>query len=224
MDAFVALVDRLDAALPQTQCRRCGYAGCRPYAQAVAGGDAINRCPPGGDAAVAALARLTARPVLPLDPAHGRPAPLTLARIDESRCIGCALCREACPVDAIAGAAKRMHTVLAALCSGCDLCVAPCPVDCIDIVAAGRSWGDEDAAAARIRFEARARRRGAARDSAGAGAPAPGGRAPDGTDPDRAYRRDAVAAALLRARARRAASGANGAPPGGRPTAPRGRS
>jgi Na+-translocating ferredoxin:NAD+ oxidoreductase subunit B len=200
------LADALDAALPQMQCRRCGYAGCRPYAEAVARGDAINRCPPGGPAVVASLAGLTARLVVPLDPAHGRHAPLTVARIDEALCIGCTLCLAACPVDAIVGAAKRMHTVLAALCSGCDLCVAPCPVDCIAMVPAGRDWTGDDARAARRRFDARARRLADRTDAeAGAGLGTARGNAGAAADPDRAARQQAVAAALVRARARRAA-------------------
>jgi len=205
MDAArtVSLADRLDAALPQMQCRRCGYAGCRPYAEAIACGDAINRCPPGGEALIAALAALAARPVVALDPAHGRHRPLAVARIDESRCIGCTLCIQACPVDAIVGGAKRMHTVLSALCSGCELCLPPCPVDCIEFVPAGRVWCEEDARDARARFDARERRLAAAGDGTDSaiGAPAPSASRPD---PDRAARRQAVAAALLRARRRRA--------------------
>src|SRR6185369_3120328 len=139
------LADRIGAVLPQTQCRRCGYDGCRPYAEAIRDGTPINRCPPGGAAVVARLAALTGRPVMPLDPTCGEPGPLRAARIDEASCIGCMLCIEACPVDAIIGAAKRMHTVLAAVCTGCELCVAPCPVDCISMIAAGRVWGREDA-------------------------------------------------------------------------------
>ena len=131
-----ALVARIDAALPQTQCRRCGYAACRPYAEAIARGDAaINRCPPGGDAGVRTLARITGQPVLPLDPGCGAETPPRVAVIDEAACIGCTKCIQACPVDAIVGANKLMHTVVADLCTGCELCVAPCPVDCIDMVA-----------------------------------------------------------------------------------------
>ena len=125
----------IDALLPQTQCTRCGYPGCRPYAEAVARGEAaINRCPPGGAGTIARLAELLACEPLPLDPACGREAPPHLARIDEGRCIGCAKCLPPCPVDAIVGARRQMHTVLLALCTGCELCIAPCPVDCITLV------------------------------------------------------------------------------------------
>src|SRR5512144_3163815 len=153
------LAQRVDALLPQTQCRRCGYDGCTPYADAVAEGAAINRCPPGGDAVVAAIAALTDRPVVPLDPACGAHGPLEVARVDEAWCIGCTLCIAACPVDAIVGAAKRMHAVLPALCTGCALCVPPCPVDCIEMTPAGRVWSAADANEARRRFERGERRR-----------------------------------------------------------------
>lgn len=127
------LPDEIDAILPQTQCTQCGYRGCRPYAEAIASGDAdINQCPPGGDAGVRALARLLSIKPKPLNPAHGPAKTLpTLAVIDEALCIGCTLCIQACPVDAIVGANKQMHTVIAEECTGCELCVAPCPVDCI---------------------------------------------------------------------------------------------
>lgn len=132
---MATLADRIDALLPQTQCRKCGYAGCRPYAEAVADGDAdIDRCPPGGTTGIRRLARLLGRAEKPLNPSCGTESPRAAALIDESRCIGCTLCIQACPVDAIAGAAKRMHTVLTTWCSGCELCLPPCPVDCIDIV------------------------------------------------------------------------------------------
>jgi electron transport complex protein RnfB len=122
----------IDALLPQTQCTRCGYAGCRPYAEAIAAGDAdINQCPPGGTATIRALSILLGRAPLPLNPANGVEGPALVAQIDEDRCIGCAKCLPPCPVDAILGARKRMHTVLMDLCTGCELCVAPCPVDCI---------------------------------------------------------------------------------------------
>ena len=127
--------EAIHALLPQTQCTRCGYAGCRPYAEAIAAGEAaINRCPPGGSAAITRLAMLLQRPELPLDESCGHEAPPTVAVIDESRCIGCARCLPPCPVDAIVGAQRQMHTVLAALCTGCELCIAPCPVDCITLV------------------------------------------------------------------------------------------
>lgn len=146
------LADRIDALLPQTQCTKCGYDGCRPYADAIATGAApINRCPPGGDEGIEALSALLSTPVLPLDLERGEPGPLLVARIDESHCIGCTLCIQACPVDAIVGANKHMHTVLNDWCTGCDLCVAPCPVDCIQMVPAGRAWTAQDAAISRQR-------------------------------------------------------------------------
>jgi electron transport complex protein RnfB len=127
--------DDIDALLPQTQCTRCGYPGCRPYAEAIAAGRAeINQCPPGGAATIAALAQLTGRAVLPLNPANGTEGPLLVAQIDEDACIGCARCLPPCPVDAIIGTHKQMHTVVLSLCTGCELCVAPCPVDCIAMV------------------------------------------------------------------------------------------
>ena len=131
-DPVTVLADRIDAVLPQTQCEQCGYHGCRPYAEAIARGEAdINRCPPGGAAGIEKLAALLQRPVLPLDPTHGVEKPRMLARIVEADCIGCTKCIQACPVDAIVGASKLMHTVLADDCTGCELCVPACPVDCI---------------------------------------------------------------------------------------------
>jgi len=188
------LVDRIDDLLPQTQCTRCGYPGCRPYAEAIAIGVAdINRCPPGGEATLATLARMLDRDPPALDTARGLPGPLRVAHIDERACIGCTLCISACPVDAIIGAPKRMHDVLGTLCSGCDLCVEPCPVDCIVMVPAGREWTGADALAARARYAARNLRLSiAARPS---------------TRSAEAHKREAaVSAALARARARREAA------------------
>ncbi|MCU0951905.1 MAG: electron transport complex subunit RsxB [Burkholderiaceae bacterium] len=153
-----SLADRIDALLPQTQCTKCGFDGCRPYAEAMASADAqINQCPPGGAAGIGKLAALLDRPPLPLNPAHGIEQPLRVAVIDESLCIGCTLCIQACPVDAIVGATRRMHTVLPAHCTGCDLCVAPCPMDCIAMlpVSPSRSWSEADADVARARYLAR---------------------------------------------------------------------
>jgi len=128
------LTARIDALLPQTQCTRCGYNGCKPYAAAIAGGDAeINQCPPGGRATIEALALLLKRPVLALNPINGVETPLRVAWVDEARCIGCARCLAPCPVDAIVGAQKFMHTVLVDHCTGCELCLPPCPVDCIEM-------------------------------------------------------------------------------------------
>ena len=190
-----SLADEVEALLPQTQCTKCGYAGCRPYADAIASGDAqINQCPPGGSAGIVKLAQLLNRPVLPLNPANGVEQPLRVAVIDESRCIGCTLCLPACPVDAIVGAAKRMHTVIASHCTGCDLCLPPCPMDCISMVTAVpvRAWTDSDAHAARRRYGAQQLRRLRAANSADVntnGAP---------------LKATLVAAAIERARERRA--------------------
>ncbi|GLR69640.1 electron transport complex subunit RsxB [Agaribacter marinus] len=128
------LVDQIDQILPQTQCGQCGYPGCRPYAEAIANGDEINKCPPGGDATIKELADLMGVDAKPLDAAHGIEDVKKVAYIREDECIGCTKCIQACPVDAILGAAKHMHTVIIDECTGCDLCVDPCPVDCIDMV------------------------------------------------------------------------------------------
>ena len=188
------LAERVDRQLPQMQCRRCGYDGCRPYAEAIAAGEAdVNRCPPGGDATLAALGALVGRTPPPLDASRGVPGPLRVARIDEGACIGCTLCIAACPVDAIIGAQKRMHAVLSALCSGCELCIAPCPVDCIEMRPAERTWTRSDALAARARFEHR-QRRGAEAAAAAR------------SDAEAQARKAAVAAAIERAKARREAA------------------
>lgn len=126
------LADRIEDVLPQTQCTKCSYKGCRPYAEAIASGEAnINQCPPGGAEGIRRLSSVTGRPVIPLNPVNGFERPRAVAFIDESLCIGCTLCIQACPVDAIIGAAKQMHTIIPKDCTGCDLCVPACPVDCI---------------------------------------------------------------------------------------------
>ncbi len=126
------LVEKIDAILPQTQCGQCGFPGCKPYAEAIAKGEAdINFCPPGGEEGIRKLADLLGREFKPLSEEHGVEKPKSVAFIDESTCIGCTLCLQACPVDAIVGAAKQMHTIVAARCTGCELCIEPCPVDCI---------------------------------------------------------------------------------------------
>ena len=154
---------RIDALLPQTQCRQCGHAGCRPYAEALAAGGAdINQCPPGGDELAHELASLLGVTAKPVDARFGVTKPQALACIDEALCIGCTLCIQACPVDAIVGAAKLMHTVIARDCTGCELCLPPCPVDCIAMSASGaqpdRSERRIAADRARARYERRAAR------------------------------------------------------------------
>jgi electron transport complex protein RnfB len=130
------VVDKIDALLPQTQCGQCGFAGCRPYAEAIANGEAeINQCPPGGESTIIALADLLGKDPQPLNPEHGIEEEVkTVVYIDEQVCIGCTLCLQACPVDAILGAAKQMHTVITDECTGCDLCIPPCPVECIHVI------------------------------------------------------------------------------------------
>ena len=189
------LVDQINALLPQTQCTKCGFDGCKPYAQALAAGSTdINRCPPGGEAGVEALAKLLDKPNKPIDPTCGEPGPLRVAVIDEQHCIGCTLCIQACPVDAIMGANKQMHTVLADWCTGCDLCLAPCPVDCIDMIElpAQETWTPQRAHLAKSRYDARQARMSA---------PPPEQLAPMATDQQK---QSAVASALAQARARRA--------------------
>ena len=214
--ALASLADRIDAALPQTQCTRCGYPDCASYAQAVASGEAeINQCPPGGSEGIARLAALTGRPVLPLSAAHGVEAPRTVAVIDENWCIGCTLCLKACPTDAIVGLNKRMHTVITPHCTGCKLCLPVCPVDCIQMEnASGQAtgwsaWSAHQAENARARYQARqARLEREAREAemalAQAAPPiAAEARAMAQEDPKRA----AIAAVLARARAQRAQPG-----------------
>ncbi len=214
-----ALADRLDAALPQTQCTRCGYPDCRGYAQAMAAGEAdINRCPPGGAEGIARLAAITARPLRPLDPGRGHEGPRALAVIDEAWCIGCTLCIKACPVDCIVGASKLMHTVIDPLCTGCELCVPVCPVDCIAMVpvtgerSGWQAWSAAQAEEAReryafhrFRFEREARENDERLAAKAAGKLADLQNASTIADPEALARKRAVIeAALARARARKA--------------------
>lgn len=169
VDAREELVQKISNALPQTQCTRCGYPDCLGYAQAIASGKAlINQCPPGGSAGIEKLAEITGQSFVPLNPEHGTEGPHVIVWIDESWCIGCTLCIKACPVDAILGSNKRMHTVLEESCTGCELCVPVCPVDCIciepiDVITfpqktVGQTWSHEQASNARKRYEFRKER------------------------------------------------------------------
>jgi len=218
--AFPGLAARIDAALPQTQCTRCGYPDCASYAQAIAEGAApINQCPPGGAEGIARLAAITGQPVLALSPEHGVEAPRTLAVIDENWCIGCTLCIKACPTDAIFGANKRMHTVIAPHCTGCELCIPVCPVDCITLIPASGSatgwaaWSAPQAAHALARYTRRQQRLGGAARAAAPKAAmaaglevalAPAAAAPSAPEAAVDAKKAAIAAALARARAQRA--------------------
>ncbi len=214
---------RIHAALPQTQCTRCGYPDCAGYAQAIAQGEAeINQCPPGGAEGIVRLAALTGRPALPLNPANGLEGPRAVAVIDEGWCIGCTLCMEVCPTDAILGTNKLMHTVIEPYCTGCELCVPVCPVDCISMenvtgdLTGWQAWSEREAAQALDRYEFHQRRK--ARDEqdqslrleqkaqaklADLAAHTHGA---EGAEADR--KRSVIEAALARARARRGAPGA----------------
>lgn len=217
------LTARLHAALPQTQCTRCGYPDCAAYAQAIASGEAaINQCPPGGAEGIQRLASITGQPVLPLNPVHGTEAPRAVAIIDEAWCIGCTLCIKACPTDAIIGSNKMMHTVIEPYCTGCELCVPVCPVDCISLenVTGTRTgwsaWSQAEADTARSRYDFHSKQIKRDRDqnprqleipdkpnekveSESVGAPAP--REVDTAVADR--KRMVIEAALARARAQR---------------------
>ncbi|WP_457968055.1 electron transport complex subunit RsxB [Pseudomonas sp. R4-84] len=213
------LIQHIDALLPQTQCGKCGHPGCKPYAEGIAQGEPINKCPPGGRETIAALAELMRVPALELDASRGA-APAQIAFIREAECIGCTKCIQACPVDAIVGAAKLMHTVLIDECTGCDLCVAPCPVDCIEMrplpvatvtpIVGGLASSDEERQAraakrnhARQRFEqrnARLRREDEARQAERLA------RIQRNAQPARAQPLDPVQAALERVRAQKAAT------------------
>lgn len=219
----VGLAARLDAALPQTQCTRCGYPDCRSYAQAIAEGQAdIHQCPPGGAEGIARLAALTGRPARPLDPDCGLEGPRSVAVIDEDWCIGCTLCLDACPTDAIVGASKRMHQVIEAHCTGCELCLPVCPVDCIALENASgertgwAAWSAAQANAAQQRYQQRSAR--LARNEAATtasmdtrpSAPSLSAAVPTPSTQDR---QATIAAALARARQQRTNPHATDRPP-----------
>jgi len=229
------LADLIEDLLPQTQCTKCGYPDCRAYAQAIAQGEAnYNQCPPGGAEGIARLAGLLGKPVIPLNPENGVERPRPVALIDENLCIGCTLCMQACPVDAIVGAPKQMHTIIAERCTGCDLCVPPCPVDCIDMIdvtgdhTGWDAWTQQQADAARARHDARRTRLTAERDAAEARAAAKrasaAGAAPSATpatataatalnDDAEAKKRAIIQAALDRARKKKEDNAAAGLGP-----------
>ena len=206
---MIGLAARIDDALPQTQCTRCGYPDCAGYAQAIAAGDAdINQCPPGGAEGIERLALITGRKALPLDAQFGTEGPRAMAVIDEAWCIGCTLCLDACPTDAIVGLNKRMHTVIEAHCTGCELCIPVCPVDCIslEVETPGRSgwqaWSPDQALHARGRYALHAQHR------RGKSVREPEAALPEAPAPDAAAerKRSIVEAALARARAAKQAA------------------
>jgi Na+-translocating ferredoxin:NAD+ oxidoreductase subunit B len=219
------LAERLNAALPQTQCTRCGYPDCAAYAAAIASGEAaINQCPPGGAEGVRRLAAITGLPVLPLNPANGTEGPRAIAVIDENWCIGCTLCLKACPTDAIMGSNKMMHTVIEPWCTGCELCIPVCPVDCISLenVTGERTgwdaWSEQEAGTARSRYELHSRRYprdGSASIPIAACAkplqiedkPAPAEATSPDADSATERKRAVIEAALARARAKRDSAG-----------------
>ncbi|MDZ7735669.1 MAG: RnfABCDGE type electron transport complex subunit B [Gammaproteobacteria bacterium] len=192
MPGRTASVKQIDALLPQLHCGQCDYPGCRPYAEALQRGEAdINQCPPGGESTMVELAALLDRPVRPIDPARGHALPAQVARIDEDACIGCVKCIHACPVDAILGAAKQMHTVITAECTGCELCMPVCPVDCISLgPATGMTAADRDRARAHFRRrQRRLQQQAAARQARRSSA-------------DRIEKQRVISAAVARSRAR----------------------
>ncbi|MFM9901548.1 MAG: electron transport complex subunit RsxB [Polaromonas sp.] len=206
------LADRLNAALPQTQCTRCGYPDCAAYAQAIASGiAAINQCPPGGVEGIARLAAITGLPALPLNPVHGHEGPRAVAVIDEAWCIGCTLCLDACPTDAILGSNKLMHTVIEPWCTGCELCVPVCPVDCISLENVTGSqtgwaaWSNDAAQIARKRYEIHSTR---SNQTVGRGVKTPEKPAVEAVleaaMPSADQKRAVIEAAMARARAQRA--------------------
>ena len=210
--AQIDLAARIDAALPQTQCTRCGYPDCATYAQAIASGEAaINQCPPGGAEGVARLAAITGMAALPLSAEHGVEGPRSVAFIDEAWCIGCTLCIKACPTDAIVGSNKRMHTVIEPYCTGCELCIPACPVDCIQLETASgaatgwAAWSAPLAQQARARYQQH-RQRVPLEDAEEEPAEAMGEPPPDSTSTTTSAadaRKAAIAAAMERARQRR---------------------
>ncbi len=206
------LVERIDALLPQTQCTQCGFDGCLPYARAIAQKEApINRCPPGGQAGVIRLAELMGQPAPELDASRGETRPRHVAHIEPELCIGCTKCITACPLDAIIGATKRMHTVIGPLCSGCELCVPACPVDCITMDPDAPAWAESDQSLARVRHRQRAARlvREQRDDQVRLAGMAVGklaALAQEPDDPATARKRAVVEAAIRRARERLAGS------------------
>ena len=199
-------IERIDALLPQTQCTRCGYPACRAYAEAIATGEAdLNQCPPGGEAGIVALAALLGRAPKPLNPSNGVEKPREIALIDEAACIGCTKCIQACPVDAIVGASKFMHTVLVDECTGCDLCIPPCPVDCITMVPAPDDRRSSPARADHYRARYLARNARLEREASERAAELAAKKAALGDT-----RVSAVQAAILRARAKKSGTAADG--------------